>query len=152
LRSRATAALRQEKAARDAALTPTWAKATDAYMDAIGEVTAHLDNSMTLIDPVVDRLLLVKQSAWLTRATVGQTILSQFSSILANKSWTAPDGIDFADLRGRSQAAWGIVRNLSANAASPALAQAIRDAEPDMSGELHDERNNVAARLLKGEQ
>src|SRR5581483_7121640 len=63
----------------------------------------------------------------------------------------APDGIDFADLRGRSQAAWGIVRNLSANAASPALAQAIRDAEPDMSGELHDERNNVAARLLKGE-
>src|SRR5581483_8038923 len=66
LRSRATAALRQEKAARDAALTPTWAKATDAYMDAIGEVTAHLDNSMTLIDPVVDRLLLVKQSAWLT--------------------------------------------------------------------------------------
>ncbi|KJC37340.1 chemotaxis protein [Bradyrhizobium sp. LTSP849] len=151
LRARSTAALRQEKAARDATLTPAWAKASDAYMDAIGEVTAHLDNSMTLIDPVVDRLLLVKQSAWLTRATVGQTILSQFSTILANKSWAASDGTDFADLRGRSQAAWSIVRNLSVNAASPALLQAIRDAEPNMSGELYDERNTVAARLLKGE-
>jgi methyl-accepting chemotaxis protein len=151
LRARATAALRQEKSARDASLTPAWAKATDAYMDAIGEVTEHLDNGMTLIDPVVDRLLLVKQSAWLTRATVGQTILSQFSAILGNKSWTAAEGIEFADLRGRSQAAWSIVRNLSANAASPALAQAIRDAEPDMSGELLDMRNSVAAHLMKGE-
>ena len=151
LRARSTAALRQEKAARDATLTPAWAKASDAYMDAIGEVTAHLDNSMTLIDPVVDRLLLVKQSAWLTRATVGQTILSQFSTILANKTWAATDGIDFADLRGRSQTAWGVVRTLSANAASPALLQAIRDAEPDMSGELYDERNTVATRLMKGE-
>ncbi|WP_247983508.1 hypothetical protein [Bradyrhizobium sp. 186] len=151
LRVRATAALRQDKATRDAALIPAWAKATDAYMDAIGDVTAHVDNAMTLIDPVVDRLLLVKQSAWLARATVGQTILSQFSAILANKSWTATDGIDFADLRGRSQAAWSVVRNLSANAASPGLMQAIRDAEPDMSGEIYDERNTVAARLLKGE-
>ena len=151
LRARSTAALRQEKAARDASLTPAWAKASDAYMDAIGEVTAHLDNSMTLIDPVVDRLLLVKQSAWLTRATAGQTILSQFSTILANKSWSATDGIDFADLRGRSQASWSVVRSLSANAASPALLQAIRDAEPEMSGELYDMRNSVAAHLLKGE-
>ncbi|MGY4236815.1 methyl-accepting chemotaxis protein [Bradyrhizobium sp. USDA 4449] len=151
LRSRSTAALRQEKAARDAALAPAWAKASDAYMDAIGEVTAHLDNSMTLIDPVVDRLLLVKQSAWLTRATAGQIILSQFSTILANKPWTATDGIDFADLRGRSQATWSIVRALSVNAASPALLQAIRDAEPEMSGELYDVRNSVAAHLLKGE-
>ena len=151
LRARSTAALRQEKAARDATLIPAWAKASDAYMDAIGEVTAHLDNSMTLIDPVIDRLLLVKQSAWLTRATVGQTILSEFSTILANKSWAAADGTDFADLRGRSQAAWSIVRNLSVNAASPALLQAIRDAELNMSGELYDERNTVAARLLTGE-
>lgn len=151
LRARATAALRQDKAARDAALTPAWAKATDAYMDAIGDVTAHVDSAMTLIDPVVERLLLVKQSAWLTRATVGQTILSQFSAILASKSWSAAEGMDFADLRGRSQAAWSVVRNLSANAASPGLLQAIRDAEPDMSGELYDERNTTAARLLKGE-
>jgi methyl-accepting chemotaxis protein len=151
LRARSTAALRQEKAARDATLPPAWAKASDAYMDAVGEVTAYLDNTMTLIDPVVDRLLLVKQSAWLTRATVGQTILSQFSAILGNKSWSATDGIDFADLRGRSQAAWSIVRSLSANAASPALLQAIRDAEPEMSGELYDMRNSVAAHLLKGE-
>jgi hypothetical protein len=44
-----------------------------------------------------------------------------------------------------------MVRNQSVNAASPALLQAIRDAEPDISGDLFDERNTVAARLLKGE-
>ncbi|GLR88147.1 methyl-accepting chemotaxis protein [Bradyrhizobium iriomotense] len=151
LRLRVLGALRQEKAARDADLLPSWAKASTAYMDAVSEAAAHLDASMILIDPMVDRLLLIKQSSWLARDTVGQTILSQFSSIMAGKTWTISEGFDFADQRGRSQQAWRTVRDLSANAASPSLLQAIRDAEPDMSGQLYDDRNTMAGRLLKGE-
>ena len=151
LRPRAVAALRQEKAAREATLAPSWAKISDAYMAAVGEVTAHVDNAMTLIDPVVDRLLIAKQASWQARANGGQTLLMQFSSILANKSWSATDGVEFADLRGRIQQAWMVVRDLSPNVASPALLQAIRDAEPAISGDLNDERNTIATRLLKGE-
>jgi methyl-accepting chemotaxis protein len=151
LRPRAVAALGQEKAAREASLTPSWAKTSDAYMAAIGEVTAHVDNAMTLIDPVVDRLLIAKQASWLARANAGQTILVEFSSILANKTWTATDALEFADLRGRVQQAWIVVRDLGPNVGSPALLQAIRDAEPEISGTFHEERNTVAARLLKGE-
>ncbi|UEM08795.1 methyl-accepting chemotaxis protein [Bradyrhizobium barranii subsp. barranii] len=151
LRPRAVTALKQEKAARDANLQPSWAKISDAYMDAIGDVTAHVDNAMTLIDPVVDRLLIAKQASWQARANAGQTILVQFSSILANKTWTAADGVTFADLRGRIQQSWVVVRDLSPNVASPELLQAIRNAEPEISGALSDERNAIATKLLAGE-
>ena len=151
LRPRAVTALKQEKAARDANLQPSWARISDAYMDAIGDVTAHVDNAMTLIDPVVDRLLIAKQASWQARANAGQTILIQFSSILANKTWTAADGVTFADLRGRIQQSWVVVRDLSPNVASPELLQAIRNAEPEISGALSDERNAIATKLLAGE-
>ena len=48
LRPRAITALKQEKGAREASLQPSWAKVSDAFMDAIGDVTAHVDNAMTL--------------------------------------------------------------------------------------------------------
>ncbi|MBR0848364.1 HAMP domain-containing protein [Bradyrhizobium diazoefficiens] len=151
LRPRSVTALKQEKAAREPSLTPAWAKTSDAYMDAIGEVTAHVDDAMTLLDPVVDRLLIAKQAAWQARANAGQTILVTFSTILANKSWTAADGVVFADLRGRIQQSWLVVKDLGPNVASPELLQAIRDAQPEISGALNDERNTVATRLLAGE-
>jgi methyl-accepting chemotaxis protein len=151
LRPRSTAALKQEKAAREPTLTPAFAKTSDAFMDAIGEVTAHVDNAMTLIDPAVDRLLIAKQASWQARANAGQTILMTFSSILANKSWTAADGVTFADLRGRIQQSWLVVKDLDASVASPELLNAIREAQPEISGALNDERNTVATRLLAGE-
>ena len=46
-------------------------------------------------------------------ANAGQTILVQFSSILANKTWTAADGVTFADLRGRIQQSWLVVRDVT---------------------------------------
>jgi methyl-accepting chemotaxis protein len=151
LRPRSVTALKQEKAAREPSLTPAWAKTSDAYMDAIGDVTAHVDNAMTLLDPVVDRLLIAKQASWQARANAGQTILMTFSTILANKSWTAADGVGFADLRGRIQQSWLVVKDLGPSVASPELLQAIREAQPEISGVLNDERNNVATRLLAGE-
>ena len=72
------------------------------------------------------------------------------SPILANKTWTAADGVTFADLRGRPQS-WLVVRDLSPNVASPELLQAIRTAEPEISGALSDERNAIATKLLAGE-
>src|ERR1700704_4795466 len=151
LRPRTTAGLRQEKAAGEANLTAGWVRTSDAYMDAIGEITAYVDGAMTLIDPVVDRLVLVKQSSWQARVSLGQTILMQFSSILAGKNWGPAEGIDFADQRGRVQQSWKIVRDLSTNVANAALQQAIRDAEPAISGALHEERNAIMTHLLKGE-
>ena len=100
---------------------------------------------------MVDRLLIAKQASWQARANAGQTILVQFSSILANKTWTAADGVTFADLRGRIQQSWLVVRDLSPNVASPELLQAIRTAEPEISGALSDERSAIAAKLLAGE-
>jgi methyl-accepting chemotaxis protein len=151
LRPQSVTALRQEKTARDPKLTESWAKTSDAYMAAVGEVTTHVDNAMSLIDPVVDRLLIAKQASWQARANVGQIILMQFSSVLANKSWSVTDGVEFADLRGRIQQSWTVVRDLGANVASPALLQAIRDAEPEISGALNEERNGIAGRMLRGE-
>lgn len=151
LRPRTTAALRQEKAARDAGVLPGWAKASDAYMDAIGDVTSEIDRAMTLIDPTVDHLVIVKQSAWQVRANLGQTILMQFSSILAGKNWGAAEGLEFGDMRGRVQQSWAIVRDLSAKVGNAALQQAIRDAEPAISGPPLEERNAIAMRSLKAE-
>jgi methyl-accepting chemotaxis protein len=151
LRPRSVTALKQEKAAREPSLTPAWAKTSDAYMDTVADVTAHVDDAMTLIDPVVDRLLIAKQASWQARANAGQTILLTFSSILANKSWTATEGVSFADLRGRVQQSWLVVKDLGPSVASPELLQAIREAQPEISGALNDERNSVATRLLAGE-
>lgn len=151
MRPRTTAALRQEKAARDASVVPGWAKAADAYMDAIGDVTAHIDGAMTLIDPAIDHLVLVKQAAWQIRASIGQTILVQFSTILAAKGWGPAEAIDYGDMRGRVQQSWNIVRDHSQNVANATLLQAIRDAEAAVSGAPLEERNAIAMRFLKGE-
>lgn len=151
LRPRTAAAIRQDKAAREANLAQSWLQASTAFMDALGEATARLDGAMTLIDPSVDRLVQVKQSSWQARDAVGNTILRQFSSILAGRSWNAADGVDFGDLRGRVAQSWSIVRDLSTSVASQALSQAIRDAEPVVSGTLNEERNTIATRLLRGE-
>ncbi|MBI5263214.1 MAG: methyl-accepting chemotaxis protein, partial [Bradyrhizobium sp.] len=142
---------RQEQAAREPKLAESWLRASNALVDAIGEVTAQVDGAMTLIDPLVDRLLQVKQSSWQARDAVGQTILRQFSSMLAGRSWSAADGLDFGDLRGRTTQSWKVVRDLSSNAGSPALLQAIRDAESVVSGPLKEERNTIATRLMQGE-
>lgn len=153
LRPQVAEALRQDKAARAPKLTENWLRASDAYMDAVGEVTTLLDGTMSLIDPVVDRLLHVKQSAWQARAMVGQTILMSFSSILAGRSWSVPEGMEFANMRGKIQQAWDTVLKLATpNIASPALLQAVREAAPSVTGAQDEERSAVAARLVRGEK
>jgi methyl-accepting chemotaxis protein len=152
LRPQILTALRQDKAARDPKLAESFLRASNAHMDAIGEMTAVLDSAMSLIDPVVDRLLQIKQSAWQARATVGATILSEFSSVVGGRTWTATDGLDFADSRGRAQQSWEIVVKLATpDIASAALRDAIREASPSITGTQAEERNTVATRLLKGE-
>ena len=57
LRPQVSTALRQDKASREPKLADNWLKASDAYMDAIGDMTMLLDGSMSLIDPLVDQSL-----------------------------------------------------------------------------------------------
>ncbi|CCE07060.1 conserved exported hypothetical protein [Bradyrhizobium sp. STM 3843] len=152
LRSQIATGLRQDKAARDPKLIENWLQTSNAHMAAVEDATALLDNSMSLIDPVVDRLLQIKQSAWQVRAVAGQTILMEFSALVSGRTWTAADGLEFANNRGRAQQSWDIVIKLATpEVASSALLEAIHEAAPSVTGAQGEERNSVAGKLLRGE-
>ncbi len=153
MRPQVATALRQDKASREPKLAENWLQACDTFMDAVGDVSALVEDSMSLIDPTVDRLIEIKQAAWQARAVNGQMILMQFSSILAARTWNVTEAMEFASLRGRSQQAFGTVVKLATpNVASADLLQAVRDAAPSISGAQGEERSALAAQLVRGEK
>ena len=119
-RPRADAATHKPKSERDTGVAQEYAKAAQAYLDAIGGVTGGLEASLKLVDPVVDQLLLVKRAAWATRNFAGLVAVRIEYATAAGQSWSPAQIVESAEDKGRGALAWSEVLEAIARPDAPA--------------------------------
>ena len=126
LRAKADDAIRKPKAARDTTVATDFAKAAQAHLDAILALTAELEAAIRLVDPVVDQLLSVKQSAWAARNFGGLIAVRLENTNAAGKPWSQADIVAAAEDAGRAALAWSQVLEAAARPDAPAaLVEAV---------------------------
>jgi methyl-accepting chemotaxis protein len=133
LRTRADSALRQQKPARDSDLVDGFRTGGQEYLDAIFGLTADLEETLKLVDPAIDQLISVKQSAWSARTYGGSLAVRIESSGTSGKPWSPADLIGAAEDNGRITQAWSQVLDAAARPDAPAaiIAPIARAREPD---------------------
>jgi methyl-accepting chemotaxis protein len=132
-RTRADAAIQQPKSSRDAAVAQGYPKVAQAYLDAILATSGALEASLKMVDPVVDHLLMVKQSAWSARNFGGLIAIRIEAAVAGNRPWTPADVAGAAEDTGRAALAWSQIADAAARADAPASIVAVvaRSKEPE---------------------
>jgi methyl-accepting chemotaxis protein len=124
-RTKSDAAIHQPKPTRDQGVAQDYANAAQAYLDAIVALIGKLEASFKLVDPMVDQLLLIKQSAWAARNYGGLVAVRIENAAAAGLPWSPADIVDAAENRGRAALAWDQVVEAAARPDAPA---AVTDA------------------------
>jgi methyl-accepting chemotaxis protein len=126
LRTNSDLAIRKPKAERDPTVAADYGKAAQAYLDAILALTADLEAAIKTVDPVVDLLLSVKQSAWSARNFGGLVAVRLENTNAAGKPWSQADIVGAAEDTGRAALAWSQVLEAAARPDAPAaLVEAV---------------------------
>jgi methyl-accepting chemotaxis protein len=120
LRPKAESMIHQPKASRDARAADEFRKAAQDYLDAILALAGEIEQSLKLVDPVVDHLLSVKQSAWAARNFGGLVAIRLENAASSGKPWSAADIVGAAEDTGRATQAWSQVLEAAARADAPA--------------------------------
>jgi methyl-accepting chemotaxis protein len=133
LRTKGDSAIGQQKSARDRDLVEAFRTMGQEYLDAMFGLTADLEETLKLVDPVVDQLLGVKQSAWAARTYGGSLAVRIESAGTSGKPWSPADLIAAAEDNGRVVQAWSQVLDAAARPDAPAaiIAPIARARQPD---------------------
>lgn len=119
-RIKSDAAIHQPKPERDPAVAQDYGKSAQAYLDAILALTAQLEASLKLVDPMVDQLLMTKQSAWAARNYGGLVAVRIENAAAAGQPWSPTDIVGAAEDLGRAALAWSQVLDAAARSDAPA--------------------------------
>ena len=153
LRTRAMEALTKDKAAREPNLASLWARTMVGYLDTLGGTSDLLEERLAGLDPVVDRLLALKQESWAARDAFGQVALQAQNSVAAGQGWTQPVAMAMAAQNGRFALAWDMVTRAVGRPGTPAAIIAAYDtAKASQSGSFAEQRQAVIATLSAGKQ
>jgi len=126
VRPDAERAIHQPKAARDMQAADAFRKAAQDYLDALLVIAADLEETIKLVDPVVDQMVQVKQSAWAARNFGGQFAVRIENAAASGKPWSVADIVGGAEESGRQMQAWSQVVAAAARADAPAaLVEAV---------------------------
>jgi methyl-accepting chemotaxis protein len=131
LRPRAEGMIHQPKASGDARAADEFRKAAQDYLDAILALAGEIEQSLKLVDPVVDHLLSVKQSAWAARNFGGLVAIRVENAASSGKPWSAVDITGAAEDTGRAAQAWSQVLDAAARADAPAPIADARSKQSD---------------------
>jgi methyl-accepting chemotaxis protein len=133
LRTQADSAIRQQKSERDRDLIEEFRAVAQDYLDAMFGLTADLEETLKLVDPLVDQLLGVKQSAWAARSYGGLIAVRIESAATSGKPWSPADLIAAAEDNGRAMQAWNQVLDAASRPDAPAavIAPIARARQPD---------------------
>ena len=152
-RTRADAAMRKPKSERDPSVAQDYAKAAQAYLDAILGLTGALEASLKLVDPVLDQLLLVKQAAWAARNFGGLVGVRSENATAAGQPWNPADIVAAAEDRGRAALGWGQVLEAAARSDAPAaLVDAVARSKEPAAVALVARQQEVVKALSSGQK
>jgi len=133
LRAKGDSAVREPKSARDRDLPDGFKVVGQEYLDAMFGLTADLEETLKLVDPAIDQLLSVKQSAWAARTYGGSLAVRIEGAGTSGKPWSPADLIGAAEDNGRVMQAWSQVLDAAARPDAPAaiIAPIARAREPE---------------------
>jgi methyl-accepting chemotaxis protein len=151
LRAKGDGAIRQPKSARDRDLSDGFKVAGQEYLDAMFGLTADLEETLKLVDPAIDQLISVKQSAWAARTYGGSLAVRIESAGTSGKPWSPADLIGAAEDNGRVMQAWSQVLDAAARPDAPAaiIAPIARAREPEAVA-LAERQNGWIKTLREG--
>jgi methyl-accepting chemotaxis protein len=151
LRAKADSAISQQKSTRDRDLVDDFKTVGQEYLDAMFGLTADLEETLKLVDPVVDQLLGVKQSAWAARTSGGSLAVRIEGASTSGKPWSPADLIGAAEDNGRIVQAWSQVLDAAARPDAPAaiIAPIARAREPDAAA-LAERQKSLIKMLREG--
>jgi methyl-accepting chemotaxis protein len=112
--------LHQPKAERDAHATDEFRKVAQDYLDSIVVLSSEIEQSLKLVDPVVDHLLSVKQSAWAARNYGGLVAIRLENASTSGRSWTQAEITGAAEDGGRATQAWSQIFDAASRPDTPA--------------------------------
>jgi methyl-accepting chemotaxis protein len=118
LRVKADDAIAQPKPKRDVSVVQDYPKAAQAYLDSILATSSALEASLKLVDPVVDQLLMVKQSAWAAR-NYGGLVAARIEAAAGKRAWAPADITSAAEDTGRAAQAWSQIKEAAARPDAP---------------------------------
>jgi len=121
-RQKADAAEHLAKSARDPSVIADMTGAFTAWIDAVTAANDTVEVAVKLYDPMIDELLLVKQSAWAVRNYYGGVMFKTQVAAASGQPWTQAEIVAMAEDRGRADLAW---KTLSDAASRPDMPQNI---------------------------
>ena len=128
LRARADTAIGLPRDARDAALLKEWYPAATDMLRDIGALWLAASREISAVDPVVGRMAMVKQSAFLMREYAGRERALHAANIAASRTITPEQQRSVAEWRGAVGLGWQLARELATGAPSP-LPEAVAQAQ-----------------------
>jgi methyl-accepting chemotaxis protein len=153
LRPAADAAIRQQKASRDAEVVQKYQKIPQAYLDAITAVIDQLDASMQPNDPTIDHLLTIKRAAWATRLNAGAHSVKVQTAVAGNLAWTPAEALAAAEDRGRIAQAWSLVVEASSHKDMPKiLSEKVALGQQNFVGPAADATKKIVETLGSGQK
>jgi methyl-accepting chemotaxis protein len=152
-RTKSDAAIHQPKSTRDKGAMQDYPKAAQAYLDAILGLSHDLEASLKLVDPMVDQLLMIKQSAWAARNYGGLVAVRIENAAALGQPWSPADIVSAAEDRGRVALAWAQVVDAAARSDAPvAVADAVTRSKEAAAMALATRQQDVIKTLSSGQK
>jgi methyl-accepting chemotaxis protein len=153
LRAKSDAEIHKPKSARDKAVMQDYPKAAQAYLDAILTHSHDLEASLMLVDPMVDHLLVTKQSAWSARSYGGLVAVRIENASALGQPWSVADITGAAEDRGRAALAWSQVLDAASRPdAPPAIVDAVARSKGSDALALLKQQQDVINKLSNGQK
>ena len=152
-RAKVDAAIHLPKSSRDASVAQDYRKAAQTYLDAVLALTGVVEASLKLVDPMVDQLLMVKQSAWATRNYSGNVMARIEHTVAAGESWSPTDIVSAAQDSGRAAQAWDQVIDAAARPDAPqAMVYAVAHTKDASAVALFSRQQEITKTLNSGQK
>ncbi|WP_315705614.1 MULTISPECIES: HAMP domain-containing methyl-accepting chemotaxis protein [unclassified Bradyrhizobium] len=147
LRPDAERAIHLPKTSRDMQAADAFRKAAQDYLDGILVFAADLEETLKLVDPVVDQMVNIKQSAWAARNFGGLFAVRIENAAASGKPWSPAEIVAGAEDVGRQAQAWSQVLVAAARPdAPPALLDVVnRSKQPDVQAMAAQQAAYVSA-------
>jgi methyl-accepting chemotaxis protein len=145
-------ALRQAITDRRPGIAKDWNEAATALVDALEKVSLALTDQVRMADPQIAELVGIKEAAWIARDAIG--LERNFVQLIMQTKTISPDiKVKTADLRGKADAGWRMVKILSARHGVPApVIAAIKTTQDGLFGSYVQKRDAIEKAVAEGHE
>jgi methyl-accepting chemotaxis protein len=150
IRPQVDAAFRAALPERPSGLGQRWQDTITPLVDDLEKLSLGLTDRIRMIDPVIAELMAIKEAAWVARDAAGLE-RTHILAAMDKRALTPELRIKMADLRGRVDAGWRLVRSLAGRPGVPPTVLAAIDAvQTGYFGEFVRQRTAIEKAIFDG--